>query len=404
MLFDTGGRCQIARKDVRVTKHQLPEQYEALRLKIRAFVDELLIPIEGTSIEGTDLKPDVRAYLEAEAKRRGLWMLHVPQEFGGQGGDLLSRVEIWQELGRSTAAPARRTGAFGPDPGPILYQLAEHQREKYLWPVLRGEKRCAFAQTEPGAGSDPAGMETTAVRDGDHYVINGRKRFIGMGDEADFIQVVALTDAEKRARGGISTFLVDTDSPGFRVAKRIETMMIDRPVELEFVNVRVPAENLIGNEGDGFRLAQSWITEGRVVRHGARGSGVIERCLELGATYANQRSTFGVKLADRQAVQFMLVDMYQNLYQLRLMLYDVARRFDSGDDVRTESYMCKYFGDESAFNAADRCMQIFGANGLTTDYPIESFWRQSRSFVITEGPTDVLKMVVARSILSAFAA
>jgi acyl-CoA dehydrogenase len=175
------------------------------------------------------------------------------------------------------------------------------------------------------------------------------------------------------------------------------------PVELEFVDVRVPAENLIGREGDGFRLAQSWITEGRLARHGARGSGVIERCLELGVAYANERSTFGVKLAERQSTQFMLVDMYQHLYQLRLMLHDTARRFDAGDDVRTESYMCKYFADESAFHAADRCMQMHGAIGLTTDYPIKTFSKQARSFVITEGPTEVLKMVVARSVFKEFA-
>jgi acyl-CoA dehydrogenase len=361
-----------------VLKLELPAKYEALRQRVRAFVDELLIPIENASTAGTDLKPEIRARLEDEAKKRDLWMLHVPPEFGGQAGDMFSKIVIWQELGRSIAIPPRRWAVFGPDPGPILYQLAEHQREKYLWPVLRGEKKVAFAQTEPGAGADPAGMSTTAVRDGDHYVINGRKRFIGFGDEADFIQVVALTDPAKRARGGISSFLVDTDTPGFRVVRQLETMMIDRPVELEFVNVRVPAENLIGREGDGFRLAQSWITEGRLARHGARGAGVIERCLELGVAYANERTTFGSKLADRQSIQFMLVDMYQHLYQLRLMLYDTARRFDAGEDIRTESYLCKYFGDESAFHAADRCMQIHGAIGLTTDYPIETFWKDRR--------------------------
>ncbi len=384
-------------------KLELPPEYEALRLRLRAFVDEFLIPIEHDSTEGTDLKPEIRERLQAEAKKRDLWMLHVPREFGGQAGDMFSKIVVWQELGRSIAIPPRRTAVFGPDPGPILYQLAEHQREKYLWPVLRGEKKCAFAQTEAGAGADPAGMSTTAVRAGDHYVINGRKRFIGFGDEADFLQVVALTDPSKRARGGISTFLVDADTPGFRVVRQLKTMMIDRPVELEFVNVRVPAENLIGREGDGFRLAQSWITEGRLARHGARGSGVIERCLELGVEWANERSTFGVKLAERQAIQFMLVDMYTHLYQLRLMLYDAARRFDAGQDVRTESYIVKYFGDESAFHAADRCMQMHGAIGLTTDFPIENFWKQARSFVITEGPTEVLKMVVARSVFKDFA-
>ena len=130
---------------------------------------------------------------------------------------------------------------------------------------------------------------------------------------------------------------------------------------------------------------------------------MIERCLELGVAWANERSTFGVKLADRQSIQFMLVDMYQHLYSLRLMLYDTARRFDAGEDVRTESYMCKYFGDEMAFQAADRCMQIYGALGLTSDLPIELFWREQRANMITEGATEVLKTTLARHILKDYA-
>jgi len=173
----------------------LPEHVVELRTKLRAFVDECLIPIEGTSREGNDLKPEVRASLEAEAKKRGLWNLYVPPEFGGQAKDLLSRLIVWEEVARSTAVHPRRY-LFGPNPGAILYTLNDAQKERYLYPVLRGEKKSSFAQTEPGAGSDPANMETTAVRDGDHYV-----GFPRGTDDADDVRRQAGGDrVQQRAR------------------------------------------------------------------------------------------------------------------------------------------------------------------------------------------------------------
>src|SRR5262249_5519645 len=161
----------------------------------------------------------------------------------------------------------------------------------------------------------------------------------------------------------------DVPTPGFRVIRHMPTMFDDKPTEIEFKNVRVPVENLVGTEGDGFRYAQRWITENRLISHAAHAIGVIERCIELSVARAKARSTFGVPLADRQAIQFYIVDMYESLYQARLMTYDVARRVDRGEDVRYASYMAKYFADEAAFKATDRAMQIHGAIGLTSDYP-----------------------------------
>jgi acyl-CoA dehydrogenase len=279
--------------------------------------------------------------------------------------------------------------------------LIEPLRSRYLYPSLRGEIRGAFAQTEPGAGSDPAGMQATAVRDGDAHVINGLKRFIGFVDECEFLQVFAATGLAKGARGGISCFIVPTNTPGLRIVRQLETMMRDRPFELAFEDCRVPVDHRVGEEGDGFGFAQSWLTEGRI-RHGARSIGVIERCLELAAGRASERSTFGGKLADRQAVQWMLVDMYVHLRQLRLMVYTAAARHDAGEEIRFDAYACKIFGDESSFAAADRAMQIFGGLGLTTDTPIETFWRDQRSMMITEGPSEVLKMALARHVLKEY--
>jgi acyl-CoA dehydrogenase len=376
----------------------LPEELQMLKDNLRRFVDTELIPIERETMDGNEMKPGMQAMLEEKAKGLGLWMFDVPEKFGGLGLGALAKAVMWEELSRTIAMPSRGASLFGPRVSPILYYLNDEQKERYLFPTIKGEMTNCFAQTEPEAGGDPGGMRTTAVLDGDHYVINGHKRFITGAGEADFMQVVAATDREKGSRGGLTVFLVDKGTEGVTLLRQQELMVGDRPWEILFENVRVPVENRVGEEGDGMKAAQSWLTEGRL-RHGARGVGVIERCLELAASYANQRSTFGAKLATRQTVQNMLVDMYQNMHQLRLMVYDASWRVDQGEDVRNQSFMCKYFGDEKGFAAADRCMQIHGGMGLTTDLPIERFFRDQRSFIITEGPTEILKMALSRQVL-----
>ena len=377
---------------------ELPEELRMLKDTVRKFVDRELIPIERETCDGHKLKPDVRAMLEEKAKALGLWLYDVPEEYGGQGLGLLAKAVVWAEMGRTIALPTRNANIFGPAVSPILYFLNDEQKERYLLPVLAGEKKHCFAQTEPDAGGDPGSMRTTAVRDGDHYVINGMKRFITGADEADFVQIIAATDREKGSRGGISAFLADMDTPGIKLLRPQVTMMDDRPWEIAFEDVRVPVENLIGAEGEGFKHAQNWISAGRI-RHGARSMGVIERCLELGAAYAKQRVTFGKPLSERQAVQWMLVDMHTELHQLTLMVHHAAWKGDRGEDIRYEAYMCKYFGDTKSWEAADRCMQIHGGIGLTTDLPIERMWRDQRSMIITEGPTEILKHALARHVL-----
>ena len=378
--------------------YELPEELRMLQETVRRFVDRELIPIERETMEGPKLKPEAQEMLEEKAKAVGLWLYDVPEEYGGQGLGLLARAVVWAELARTIALPSRNVNIFGPIVSPILYFLNDEQKQRYLYPVLEGKLSHCFAQTEPDAGGDPGNMRTTAVRDGDDYIINGTKRFITGAADADFAQVIAATDREKGSRGGISAFLVDMDTPGVNLLRAQETMMHDRPWEIAFEDVHVPAENMIGGEGDGFKFAQNWISAGRI-RHGARGIGVIERCLELGASYAKQRSTFGSLLAERQSVQWMLVDSYADLHMLKLMVYAAASKHDDGGDIRYDSYIVKYFGDTKSFEAADKCMQIHGGLGLTTDLPIERMWRDQRSFIITEGPTEILKMALSRHVL-----
>jgi acyl-CoA dehydrogenase len=380
---------------------ELPEEIRMLKETVRRFVDRELIPIEREACDGHKLKPEVRARLEAKAKEMGLAGYDIPREYGGLGLGLVAKVTVWAELARSIALPPRGVDVFGPNVSPILYHLNEEQKQRFLIPTIRGELKWCLAQTEPDAGGDPGSIRTTAVRQGDHYVINGVKRFITGADEADYAQVIAATDRSKGSHGGISAFIVDMRSPGVKLLRPQELVVADRPWEIAFEQVKVPVENRIGEEGDGFKHAQHWINIGRV-RHAARGVGVIERCLELAARYAKQRVTFGEPLAARQAVQWMLVDSFMDLNQLRLMVYDAAWKYDQGRDIRIEAYMAKIFGDRQSFIAADRCMEIHGGIGLATDLPIETFWRNQRSMMITEGPTDILKMALARHVLRAY--
>jgi acyl-CoA dehydrogenase len=380
---------------------ELPEELRLLKQNLRRYVDTEMIPTERESCIDQELVPEYAEKFEKGAKELGLWMMDIPEEFGGQGMGVLASIVVREELARTIALPSRGAHFTGPNVRAILYELSDDMKEKYLYPVLRGEKQACFGQTEPDAGSDPGSMRTTAVRDGDEYVINGVKRFISGAGKCDFIQLMVATDREKGSRGGISCFIVDLDAPGVKLTGQYETMMGDKPWEIVFDNVRVPATHLVGKEGEGMRLGQGWIGAGRL-GHGARACGVAERCIELMVSYAKVRVTFGKPLAERQAIQFMIADSFIELHAARLMVYQAAAKADAGEDFRNEAYICKYFCDEMAFQVADRCMQVHGGIGLTTDLPIERFWRAQRSFRITEGASEVMKMVIARHVLRTY--
>src|SRR5919202_6243602 len=369
---------------------ELPRDVKMLQGLVRKFVEQELIPIEMESLrDDEEIDPDLLASLQEKIKKLGLWQLDVPKEFGGLGLGLLARCVVHEEVARSKALPFRSSELFGPNVGPILYEGNAEQKERFLYPVLRGEMRVCFAQTEPDSGSDPAGMRTRAVRDGDHYVLNGSKRFITEAGEADYAQVICVTDPEKRARGGITCLLVDMKAPGVQRVRQWPTMMGDKPWELAFDNVRVPVENRIGEEGEGFALAQSWLTVGRVRGHGARCVGIATRANDMAMDYARQRVTFGQPLSERQAIQFMIADSAIEIQAARLMVYNTAWKYDQGQDTRNDSYMTKIFCAEMANRVVDRAIQIHGGVGLTKELPLEYWYRQLRSIRITEGVTEV---------------
>jgi acyl-CoA dehydrogenase len=379
----------------------LPEELQMLKDTVRKFVDKELIPIEMHTIENMELKPDIRERLEKKTKDMGLWMFDVPEEYGGGGLGSLAQVLVWEELSRTVALPSRGQGIFGPEVRPILYALNPDQKKRFMYPVLRGEKKLCFMQTEPDAGSDPASMKTRAVRQGDHYIINGTKRFITGAGDADIGQLMAVTDPAKGAHGGISCFMVDMKTPGLTLVTRYKTMMGEEPWHITFDDMKVPAENLVGKEGEGFKLAQKWLGIGRL-KHGARALGVAERCIEMGASYSKQRITFGKPLSERQGITFKLADSYVELHAARLMVYQAAWKNDQKKDIRNEAYMAKLFADEMSFRVVDRVLQIHGGIGLTLDLPLAKWFVDQRSRMITEGASEVMRMVIAREVLKKY--
>ncbi len=380
---------------------ELPEDIRLLRETVRKYVDRELIPIEMHSMEGPELKPEIKTMLEAKARALGLWQLDTPAEFGGQGLSLLALAVVWEEISRSIALPNRGDGVFGPSPRPILLRLPEKMKERYLHPLLRGEKSAAFAQTEPDAGSDPGRLRTRAIRQGDHYVINGYKRFISHAKGADFLQLVAATDPEKGSRGGLSVFIVDMDTSGLSIVRETRHMMGDVTYEIALDDVKVPVENLVGKEGDGMREAQSWISRNRV-HQASHGLGVAQRCLEMIGTYAQQRVTFGEPLARRQAVQFAVAELYTKYQTGQMLTHRTAWKVDKGIASRHDAYMAKIHCTELGFEAADRCMQFHGASGLSTELPIEAMWRRSRSYLITGGPAEIMRATLAREVFKIY--
>lgn len=378
----------------------LPEELQMLKETVRRFVEKELIPLEREfRPEGEEMPERLLKPLQEKAKAIGLWLLDVPEEYGGAGLGLLPRCVIAEELFRTVAVPFRSNEIFGPEVRAVLFHCNEEQKQRFLTPVLKGEMKVCFAQTEPDAGSDPASMRTRAVRDGDYFILKGTKRFITGAGRADYAQVMAVTDPEKRARGGVTCFMVDMKSPGVLLERQWPTMMGDAPWQIVFDNVKVPAANVIGDVGGGFSLAQKWITEGRIRGHGARCLGIAGRALEMMIDYSHHRVTFGRPLADRQAVQFMVADSAMELHACRLMVYECAWRHDRGEDVRNLSYMVKVMATEMVGRVVDRSIQVHGGVGLTKDLPLEWWYRQVRAIRITEGATEVLRWRLAQNLM-----
>ena len=328
----------------------------------------------------------------------GFWYLLVPESHGGSGLSMLARAVVLEEF-MYTAVPF----PFANVPN-ILYHCTPEQAEKYLKPVIEGEKTTSFAQTEPNAGSDPGGMmQTRAVRDGNGWVINGTKMWISMAAESDFLLVQAVTDPEKRQRGGITMFLVDRDNPGLKIDQPgIRTWLGTRPAQyiVHFENCKVDGDAVLGEVGKGFTLGQTWLTIHDRLMRGPFSLGKMQRALDMSIEWAKQRVTFGKPISERQAIQWKLVDMYIDIQALRAMVYENAARADKGQDVRVEAAMVKLCASDWGTRTLDRAIQIHGAMGEALELPLSLFYRYVRHTQIGGGTSEIQRHLIARKLLS----
>jgi acyl-CoA dehydrogenase len=287
---------------------------------------------------------------------------------------------------------------FGGSPEPALYLCNDEQKERYFYPVLRGEALSAYAFTEPGTGSDISGIETTAVREGDEFVLNGRKKFIGHVDGVDFLMVFASTTPGAGSRG-VSCFLVDMGTPGFELVRQLATMGDQwAPWELAFENCRVPVENLLGELNGGFNIASDQLTHGRL-KIAALQLGAGVRSLEIAVEHARTRKTWGKPIGTRQGIQFMLADCEVELQAARLLVHKAAWMADNDQPIRTEAFVAKLYATEMAQRVTDRCMQILGGEGYLRESPVQSFYRQARCWRIGHGTSEIHRWMIARNML-----
>jgi acyl-CoA dehydrogenase len=380
---------------------KLSEEQRMLVAAVRRFIREEIVPLEA------DLDPDAyelphadHERLQAMVKEMGLYQMDVPEEFGGPGVNLTTRVLLGEEMSQHRAglyAPAY--GVFGHGPPPQLYAATGVLKEKYLEPALRGEKRSFLGLTEPSGGSDPArAIQTKAVRDGDDWVINGSKMFNSGADTADFGLVFARTDPT-RGRQGITCFVVDTETPGFMVRRLVHVLRSHYTTELSFDNMRVPHENILGEEGGGFAIANEYLSRARIP-YAAAGIGVAVAAHRMAVEYSRHRVTFGEPLASRQAIQWMLVDNEMDIRTARWLCLAAADKADSEQPYRFEAAMAKVYGTEAAGRVVDRSIQIHGGVGVTKDLPLERWYRELRIRRIGEGPSEVQRIIMARDLTS----
>lgn len=380
----------------------IPEELRMLRDSVRRFVQQELLPLEPLYANEADIPDDVRGRLQSKAKALGFWAFDLPEAVGGGGIGYFGACLVFEELARCNVPSFRAPSVFTPYLGSVLFSCTSEQQHKYLHPVIAGEKRTCFALTEAHGGSDPSQMRTTAVleqtADGSQYRINGSKIFITGADKADFVQLFARTGD---AKGGaeVSCFLIDRGTPGMSLGQHFDLMSPDRPWELVFDDVVVPAAQMVGRQGQGWELARSFLDVGRLM-HGPKSIGRAERALEMAIDYAKQRHTFGEPLANRQAIQWMIADSAVELSAARLMTYHAAWKADQGLDFHVEASQVKLYADDVYMRIVDRAIQIHGGIGLSRELPLELMYRDARSRTITEGSSEMQRTVIAHAMLS----
>lgn len=379
---------------------EIPENLRMVKETIRRFVNQDLEPI-SKKVEEEDHIPEE---IVQKMRELGLFGLAIPEEYGGLGLGTFGECLVYEELTKTNACFRSRIGTSnGIGSMGILYDGTESQKKRYLPLIASGEWTTCFALSEPEAGSDAAGVKTKAVRDGGHFIVNGLKHFITNGDVTNLATVIALTDKKKKAKGGITAFLIEKGTVGFYVGTIERKMGLrgSHTSELIFDNCRVPVENVIGGEpmiGQGFKTAMRVLDKGRLTM-GACALGSAQKLLDLSVAYAKERVQFGKPIGHFQSIQNMLADMATEIYAARQMLYHAACMKDQGKEIIKEASMAKLFCTEMACRVADNAVQIFGGMGYMKDFPVERFYRDLRLYRIYEGTSEIQRMVIARELM-----
>ena len=341
---------------------------------------------------------DALETLQKKARDIGLWCVRSPTEYGGAGLSLLGQAVVAEEAARCRmGAYVPACGAFGADPPNAIFLGTSEQIKKYAVPAIEKGRKIYVAISEASGGADPArAIRTRAVRKGDRYILNGSKMWITGAKDADWGLVFART-GEQGDRGGISCFIVDGQPRGMTL-KPIDVIRSYSPYEIHFEDVEIPVEDRLGKEGEGFAVCEKWLVEGRIP-YAAGTIGIAQAALELAIEWARSRETFRSKLADKQAVQWMIADSEMELRAARLLTYQAAWQGDFKREVKIDSSIAKVVATETAGRVVDRCIQIFGALGVSKELPLERWYRELRIKRIGEGPSEVHRMVLARSLL-----
>ncbi len=374
----------------------LTDEQKMMRDMVRNFAQSEIAPV-AAQLDETHEYPVENI---KKMGRNGIMGIPIPEEYGGAGADFLSYILAIEEISKADAshgvilAVHTSVGTF-----PIVYFGTEEQKRKYLPRLASGEMIGAFALTEPNAGSDAGSISTTAVRQGDYYVLNGTKRFITNGGYAGVYTVMAVTD-KSRGANGITSFLVDKDTPGFKIGSLEKKMGLNASstTELIFEDAVVPASNILGKEGEGFKVAMALLDGGRI-GIGAQALGIAQAALDAALAYAQERKQFGKPIYDFQGIQFMLADMATQVEAARLLVYNAAHLRMAGLPCGKEASMAKLFASDTAVKVTTDAVQIFGGYGYCREYPVERYMRDAKITQIYEGTNQVQRIVIARKLV-----
>lgn len=381
---------------------RMGDEQRLLADSVKAFVAGEILPHEDIVERQGFVPEDLFQEIKRKSIEAGFYALNMPEEHGGGGLGSLERATVEVEFGRATRALQMICNR----PAPILKACRGDQIETYLKPTIRGERMDCFALTEPGAGSDARAITTKAVKDGDDWIISGSKQFITQAMRADYLIVFAVSGVDETPRGPrkrMTAFLVDKDSPGVSVAplKCVSNRgLISTTIGLE--SVRVPARNILGEEGLGFKMAKAWIFSGRVML-AANCVGLAERAMGMAATWANTRVAFGQTISKFQGTAFKLADMAMNIHAARLMVFDAAQKMSLDSLSQREAAQVNLFASEMVGRVTDEALQMYGGLGIAEDLPLQRFWRDARVERIWEGTSEIHRDVISKDVLAEFA-